>query len=60
MSEVSVELRQISWTPELQTLDAQVPEVQPGIWMWGFRWPGQGLSAGHSPGGGAGCPAVAH
>lgn len=25
-----------------------------------FRWPGLGLSAGHSPGGGAGCPAVAH
>lgn len=28
--------------------------------MWEFRWPGLGLSAGHSPGGGAGCPAVAH
>lgn len=68
MSGLSVELRQVSCTPKrlgatkVRSSGSQTvkkPGVIVGCCCEGFRRPGPGLSAGHSPGGDAGCPAAA-
>lgn len=77
MSELSVELRQISWSPKRpRATKVRGPGPQAarksrsiigfrsvcvcGGWGCEFKRPGLVLSAGRSPGGGAGCPAAAH
>lgn len=69
MSGLSVELRQIRWTPKrlratkVRSSGSRTVKksgVIVGFRCGCFRWPGLGLSAGHSPGGDAGCPATAH